>query len=200
MPRIHHRTRARVLLAVPLVALATVALVACGADSTSSSGTTTTAATKSTTTKPSGAGGAAAVSLAETDLGKVLVDAQGRTLYAFTPDTETKSNCNGGCAQAWPPTVASGTPTAGEGVTAELTVITRDDGTKQVAASGHPVYQYAGDTAAGETTGQGSGGTWYVLSADGSLVKSAAGGGSSSSTVPSSKSSTSTTSGSDYGY
>ncbi|UDY36316.1 COG4315 family predicted lipoprotein [Dermatobacter hominis] len=189
MPRTHRPARA--LLAIPLLLLAAAALVACGDDSSSSSGTTTTAGSKgASTTTSAGGGGGAAVSVADTDLGQVLVDAEGRTLYAFTPDSATKSVCTGGCAQAWPPTVANGTPTAGDGVTAELTVITRDDGTKQVAADGHPLYQYAGDTAAGETTGQGSGGTWYVLSADGSLVKSEAGAPSS----------TTTSTGSRYGY
>ncbi|HEY7969617.1 MAG TPA: hypothetical protein VID95_06435, partial [Candidatus Limnocylindrales bacterium] len=55
---------------------------------------------------------------------------------------------------AWPAlTLASGTPTKGDGVTGDLTVITRDDGTKQVTYNGQPLYYFAGDTAAGATNG-----------------------------------------------
>ncbi len=192
MPRTHRPSRARrSLLVVPLVLLAVTALAACGDDSSSSSGTTSTTSKQTTTTatSPGSAGTAATVSLGETDLGKVLVDADGRTLYAFTPDSATKSACTGSCAQAWPPAAATGTPTAGTGVTAKLTVLTRDDGTTQVVADGHPLYQYAGDAAAGDATGQGSGGKWYVVSAGGSPMKSAAGA-----------SSTTTTAGSSSGY
>ena len=189
MQHSHRPARYRSLLAIPFVLLAVIALVACGDDGSSSSSGTQ----KSTTTTGSanGAAGTATVALRKTDLGEVLVDAQGRTLYAFTPDSATSSACVDNCADLWPPTAAEGTPTAGDGVNAKLPVITRPDGSKQVAADGHPLYEYAGDSAAGDTTGQGSGGKWFVLSADGSLVKSDAG---------STGSSTSTTAGSRYGY
>ncbi len=191
MQHSHRPARRRSLLAIPFDLLAVMALVACGDDGSSSS----SGAPKSTTTAPaasgSGAAGTATVALRRTDLGEVLVDAQGRTLYAFTPDSATSSACVDNCADLWPPTAAEGTPTAGDGVDAKLTVITRPDGTKQVAADGHPLYEYAGDSAAGDTTGQGSGGKWFVLAADGSLVKSDAG---------STGSSPSTTAGSRYGY
>ena len=190
MQHSHRPARYRSLLAIPFVLLAVMALAACGDDGSSSS-SATQKSTTTTAASGSGAAGTATVALRKTDLGEVLVDAQGRTLYAFTPDSATSSTCVDNCADLWPPTAAEGTPTAGDGVDAKLTVITRPDGTKQVAADGHPLYEYAGDSAAGDTTGQGSGGKWFVLSADGSLVKSDAG---------STGSSTSTTSGSRYGY
>jgi predicted lipoprotein with Yx(FWY)xxD motif len=155
-------------LVVSLLLLATVALVSCGDsyDSSSANTTTTTAGSG-----PAGTdAGAATVALGDTDLGRVLVDADGRTLYAFTSDSATASTCTGGCAQAWPPATAPSSPAAGDGVTAAPSVITRDDGSKQVVAGEHPLYTYAGDATAGEATGQGSGGTWFVVAADGSLI------------------------------
>jgi predicted lipoprotein with Yx(FWY)xxD motif len=174
-----NRTRMH-LAEAALAVLAALVLAGCGDDSSSSSATTTAKATTTTeagsTTTASGA--AATVKVASSDLGKILVDAEGMTLYAFTPDTATTSACTGGCAAAWPPLAATGTPT-GDGVTGEITVIDRPDGTKQVVVAGHPLYTFASDAAAGDTTGQGSGGKWFVVSADGSLVKDAAGAGSS---------------------
>ncbi len=190
MQHSHRPARCRSLLAIPFALLAVMALAACGDDGSSSS-SATQKSTTTTAASGSGAAGTATVALRKTDLGEVLVDAQGRTLYAFTPDSATSSACVDKCADLWPPTAAEGTPTAGDGVDAKLTVITRPDGTEQVAADGHPLYEYAGDSAAGDTTGQGSGGKWFVLSADGSLVKSDAG---------STGSSTSSTAGSRYGY
>jgi predicted lipoprotein with Yx(FWY)xxD motif len=165
-----NRTRFQ-LAGAALTVLAALVLAGCGDDSSSSSATTTAA--KATTTTVA-ASSDATVKVAASDLGKILVDARGMTLYAFTPDTATSSACTGGCAAAWPPLTATGTPT-GEGVTGAITVIDRPDGTKQVVVAGHPLYTFASDAAAGDTTGQGSGGKWFVVSADGSLVKDAAG-------------------------
>jgi predicted lipoprotein with Yx(FWY)xxD motif len=156
-----------------LAVLAALALAGCGDDSSSSSATTTAKATTTTA-----ASSDATLKVASSDLGKILVDAKGMTLYAFTPDTATTSACTGGCAAAWPPLAATGTPT-GDGVTGEITVIDRPDGTKQVVVAGHPLYTFASDAAAGDTTGQGSGGKWFVVSADGSLVKDAGSAGAS---------------------
>jgi len=160
MPRI-----TPILLIVPLA----VVLAGCGNDSTDSAATTTATSTATTEKAP----GTATVKVATTDLGKILVDAEGRTLYAFTPDTATTSACTGGCASAWPPLTATGAPT-GDGVSADLTVITRPEGGTQVVAAGHPLYTFAGDAAAGDTTGQGSGGKWSVIAPDGSPVTASA--------------------------
>ena len=185
MPQLHPppprpgRPATRVLVLLPLVLVATLALAACGDDTSSSSGTTTTS---STTAASSGA--AATVAVSGTNLGKVLVDADGRTLYAFTPDTATRIACTGACAQAWPPAIAPATPT-GDGVTAAITVVARPDGTSQVVVGGHPLYRYVGDAAAGDTNGQGSGGKWFVVAADGSLVE---GSGSATTTTSTARS------------
>jgi predicted lipoprotein with Yx(FWY)xxD motif len=178
------RHRARALALLPLAVLLATAVAACGDDSSSSAATTTS---KATTTVPAATSGAASegtstVAVATTDLGRVLVDAKGMTLYAFTPDTATTSACTGGCASAWPALTATGTP-SGDGVTGRLTVIKRDDGTQQVVVAGHPLYTYAGDSARGDTTGQGSGGKWYVVAADGSPIKQAAASTSTSTTA-----------------
>ncbi len=174
---------ARALLVVGLL----VAVPACGDSTTGTStarpkATTTVAASTdaSTTTQPAGtAGGDATVRLVDSPYGKILTDGDGVTLYLFTKDSGTVSACNGGCLNAWPPVVASDTPTAGAGLhTEDLGSITREDGTKQVTFHGHPVYTYGGDSGPGEFTGQGSGGSWFVIGADGKAVKAETGAGS----------------------
>jgi len=105
------------------------------------------------------------------DLGDFIVDAQGRTMYVFLNDTSGASACDAECATNWPPaTVEEGTAlAAGNGVTAELGTLERDDGTVQLTLDGWPLYQYAGDAAPGDATGEGVGGVWFVARADGSV-------------------------------
>jgi predicted lipoprotein with Yx(FWY)xxD motif len=124
------------------------------------------------------------VNVRTTSLGKILVTAQGRTLYLFAPDKRGKSTCYGSCASYWPPLLVTGKPTAGTGVKASLLGVTvRKDGKHQVTYNGHPLYAYVGDTAAGKTSGEGldlSGGLWWVMSPAGTAVKnttSSSGGG-----------------------
>jgi len=115
---------------------------------------------------------AATVNLGDTSLGKVLVDGAGLTLYAFTADGGGKSACNGGCAANWPPLAGGAAPTLGAGLSAaDFASITRDDGSVQATFHGMPLYNYAGDKAAGDVNGQGLSGKWYVVGADGKLVK-----------------------------
>jgi predicted lipoprotein with Yx(FWY)xxD motif len=108
-------------------------------------------------------------------LGNILADNKGMTLYLYTKDTPGVSNCSGGCLAAWPAlTVPAGaTPVAGPGVTAKLGTITRSDGVLQVTANDMPLYYWAKDKAAGDVTGQGVGGVWYVLDPTGAMVKTA---------------------------
>ena len=114
---------------------------------------------------------AAPVSEAETDLGTVLVDAEGLTLYALTDDTDGVSTCDDACADAWPPlTVADDELPAGLDPNL-FSVAERSDGTFQLNAGKWPLYRYVGDAAPGDTNGQGSGGVWFVVAPDGSLVK-----------------------------
>ncbi len=94
-------------------------------------------------------------------LGTFLVDQNGMTLYIFDNDKEPgKSTCSAGCARAWPPYG----PKAGDPVAAApLSVITRDDGSKQYAYDGKPLYYFDKDKKAGDTTGQGAGDRWWVV-------------------------------------
>jgi len=120
---------------------------------------TTPAAAKATAAAASGATGATAattVKVAKVDGKDVLVDARGMTLYIFKNDVagNGKSVCNGGCATNWPPLkAADAAPTKGAGVTGDLTVVTRDDGSKQIAYKGLPLYFFQADTAAGDFKG-----------------------------------------------
>lgn len=94
-------------------------------------------------------------------LGTYLVDSKGMTVYIFDKDKESgKSTCNGGCAKSWPPFA----PKAGDpSAKAPLSIITRDDGTKQYAYKGRPLYYYEKDTKSGDTTGEGRGKVWWVV-------------------------------------
>jgi predicted lipoprotein with Yx(FWY)xxD motif len=118
----------------------------------------------------------ATVEVSDSDLGEILVDAEGMTLYVFTNDTEGTSNCSGDCLAQWPPlTVDEGEePVAGEGVSAELATIERDDGSVQVTANGLPLYYFAADQAAGDLNGQNVGGVWFVVGADGEMIQETA--------------------------
>jgi predicted lipoprotein with Yx(FWY)xxD motif len=129
------------------------------------------AAPPTTAASAAAATGAANITLADSSLGKIVVDADGKTLYAFMKDTGGTSTCSGACANSWPPAAATGTPTAGTGITGTLTTIARDDGTKQLKLGSWPLYHFAGDSAKGETNGQGSNNVWYVVGADGTPIK-----------------------------
>lgn len=111
------------------------------------------------------------VSTASTDLGTILVDGRGMTLYLFTQDTQDsgKSTCEGPCLAAWPPLL--GEPQAGTGVDAALLgTLVRSDGSTQVTYNGWPLYFWAQDSAPGDTTGQGVNQVWWVLDAAGDAV------------------------------
>ncbi|WP_405866349.1 SCO0930 family lipoprotein [Streptomyces sp. NBC_00005] len=103
------------------------------------------------------------------ELGKVLTDGAGLTLYRFDADTAEppKSSCDGDCAKTWPP-VPADDATAGAGIDkALLGEVTRSDGSKQLTIGGWPAYRYAKDAKAGDIAGQGVGGKWYALAPDG---------------------------------
>ncbi len=99
---------------------------------------------------------AMAQSVAETN---GMLTASGRTLYTFDKDAANKSNCNGGCAAAWPPFLAKD----GARASGDFRVITRDDGAKQWAWNEKPLYFFAADGQAGEAKGDGQGGVWHVV-------------------------------------
>ena len=104
-------------------------------------------------------------------LGKILVGSNGMTLYMYTKDAPNKANCAGNCLKSWPPFLTQGSPKAGDGVDASLIgSTTLADGTKIVTYNQMPLYYWAKDTKAGDTTGQNVGEVWYVVGPDGKPV------------------------------
>jgi predicted lipoprotein with Yx(FWY)xxD motif len=102
------------------------------------------------------------------ELGQIVVDARGMTLYRFDNDTgkPPMTNCYNDCAVAWPPVKVTGDPAAiqVEGIDKALIgEVARADGTKQVTIGGWPAYRFAKDAAAGDVKGQGVGGTWFAF-------------------------------------
>lgn len=91
-------------------------------------------------------------------LGTVLTDTKGMTLYYFDKDVAGKSNCNGKCATAWPPLMAG----AGAKAVDEFSVVVRDDGGKQWAHRGLPLYGWVKDEKPGDTTGHRFKNVWTV--------------------------------------
>jgi predicted lipoprotein with Yx(FWY)xxD motif len=139
---------------------------ACGSTtSTGSTASTPTAAATPTTAS------ASTIQTAQVTVnGKattILTDAHGRTLYYFTPDTVTKLACTGACAQTWPPLLftGSGTPTSSTSLSGTLSTLSDTNGT-QVEYGGYLLYTYSGDTAPGQTKGEGLFGKWYVATPD----------------------------------
>ena len=91
----------------------------------------------------------------------VLATPAGATLYTFDKDTANsgKSACNGPCATNWPPLAAQASDT-GSG---DWSIVTRDDGSRQWAFKGWPLYTYAKDAKAGDVSGDGKGNVWHVI-------------------------------------
>ena len=145
-------------------------IAACGSYTTTGggpygSGSTTPPAT---TTPTTGGNGSSAVVQTATVTVKgqsetVLTNAKGLTLYYFTPDSTTKTACTSGCPKVWPPLLftGSGTPLGDSSLSGMLSVLTDANG-NQVQYNGHLLYIYSGDTAAGQTTGAGLFGKWFV--------------------------------------
>lgn len=128
--------------------------------------------TASASEAPTGSGDAT-VMVADSEHGQILVDGEGRTLYLFTPDEETgEPTCYDDCAAAWPPLLAEGEITVGEGLDdSDLSTATRTDGGEQVKVGDWPLYYFANDAAAGDTNGQGLNGVWFVVSPEGEAIR-----------------------------
>jgi predicted lipoprotein with Yx(FWY)xxD motif len=155
-----------------ILAALTVALAACGGNDDGASGTAAPAAPATTAAQESGG---ATVAVASSRLGDILVDADGRTLYAFTKDKGDQSACSGACATNWP--ALTGTATAGTGAQASLlSTSMQANGTAQVTYDGRPLYYFAGDTKPGDTKGQGVSNVWFAVTASGALVEKQAAG------------------------
>jgi len=161
-----------------IAAVAALALIALGCGSDDSSSTTTsetTASTAATTATNASGSGQSAVTIDVSDnpdLGQILTDGDGRTVYLFEKDESDESYCSGKCAAAWPPVITGGGATAGSGAEQSLiSTIQREDGTEQVTYDGHPLYLYAGDAKPGDTAGNDLdqfGAEWYAVTPDGS--------------------------------
>jgi predicted lipoprotein with Yx(FWY)xxD motif len=172
--------RTRTWCSIFAFVLLAVLVAACGSTTTSGSGTTATSGGTTPTTSNGGrygSGGGTTPTTSST--GSViktatatvngasvtlLTNAQGLTLYYRTSDAPPSTVCSGGCAGAWPPLVMSGssTPTSATSLSGKLTIVSDANG-NQVEYNGHPLYTYSGDTAAGQTTGEGVGGVWHVV-------------------------------------
>jgi predicted lipoprotein with Yx(FWY)xxD motif len=196
--------KARYSFALPLLAL--LAIAGCGGSGGSSS--TGPANASATGPAPSGGGGSATVDVVDNpQLGKILVDSKGMTLYTFQKDVGTKSMCPGACAKIWPPLI-SGHPTAGSGVSAGMLGTTkRSDGTTEVTYAGHPLYTYVTDTSPGQVTGNGVntfGAIWNAVQPSGAKAplggSTPSSGGSSSGGYGSSSGGSTSSSGGAYNY
>lgn len=161
--RTAHLRRAAMLAVFPLL------LAACsGGDGANDEGSN--GPTAGTITEPAQD---ATVVVQDSDLGQIVVDAEGRTLYVLFADKNGKSTCYDDCEATWPPLTVDGEP-SGDGVDAELLGTTeRDDGTSQVTLNDQPLYYFASDEAPGDMNGQGIGDVWYVVSADGEAITKA---------------------------
>ncbi len=112
---------------------------------------------------------------ADATFGDIITDESGRVLYLWKRDEKDDSNCNGGCALAWPPLITRDAPTLGAGLAEDrLGTITRDDGSTQVTYNGWPLYYWFRDSDPGDTLGQEVGRTWYVLSSHGAAIHTVA--------------------------
>ena len=110
------------------------------------------------------------VAVEDSELGQIVVDSEGRTLYVFLVDETSESTCYDDCEANWPPLTVDGEP-AGDGVDAALLGTTeRQDGSTQVTLDGHPLYHFAGDETADDVNGQGVGDVWYVVSPEGEAI------------------------------
>ena len=165
-----------------------LALAACGSSSkkAATSPTTASAGSSATTAASGGYGGATATTIAATatttaagstsgatvqvatvgTLGKVLVTADGHTLYLFEKDTGTTSACTGQCMGAWPPYTSMNAPTAGTGVTAAKLTTATGSAPHQVVYNGHLLYEFSGDKKAGDANGVGIP-SWYPVTPQG---------------------------------
>ena len=147
-----------------LLAAGALVLAGCGGGEPSAGSTRGTAAATDATLRT-----------ADSDLGEIVVDADGRSVYVFDRDEpgSGKSSCSGECVEQWPPVLAGdGTPVA-DGVDGRLGTLERGDGALQVTLDGSPLYLFAGDGSPGDLTGQAVQGVWWVVGPDGQRVPEA---------------------------
>jgi predicted lipoprotein with Yx(FWY)xxD motif len=171
------------LYGLALAALFALGLLAgCGSSNdTSSDSSAAASTTKTAASDPVPASGPATINTAQFEIGTVLVNREGKTLYLFEKDTSAESTCSDACAESWPPVTTDGTPLHGDGVIVSMLGMSkRSDGTTQVTYGGRPLYSYSGDSSPGDTRGQEAdafGGEWYAVGANGKKVEGDGAGG-----------------------
>lgn len=178
----------RLALGFSALALGAAVLTGCGggngpaADQASNDGygaasSSAAAAPSSTGSGTMGTSAGTDLATADSDLGKIVVDGKGMTLYYFTKDTKgTKTSaCTGECLDAWPIAVAAGDKPVVDGVSGTVGTIDAPDGSKQLTLNGMPLYYFAQDKEPGDTLGQGLNDVWYVAAPDGEMITTAPG-------------------------
>jgi predicted lipoprotein with Yx(FWY)xxD motif len=158
----------RIGLALATATLAGLALAGCSAPEPTAPEPTTEVSEPAP--EPTTESEPAALKVADTSLGSIVVDAAGMTVYYYDADTAGSgvSTCSGGCLAAWPAVHGEAGVTV-EGITAEVGS-TGTDGQPQLTLNGLPLYYYRDDAAPGDVTGQALGGVWWVVAPDGSKI------------------------------
>jgi predicted lipoprotein with Yx(FWY)xxD motif/plastocyanin len=138
--------------------------------------TAKTEATAEATKESVASNASATVMVADSKLGKILVDDKGMTLYMFKKDANGESACYDACATNWPPLLSKEKPQVGAGADGSLLgTVARKDGNMQVTYNKMPLYYFAKDKAPGDTNGQEVGDVWYVVGPDGKVIEAAEG-------------------------
>jgi predicted lipoprotein with Yx(FWY)xxD motif len=159
---------------IALSILIVMLIAACGSSTSSGGGSYGSSGSNSPATPPPTSGSTSPPAVVHTATVTVrgqseivLTDTRGLTLYYFTPDSATQSACTGSCAQAWPPLLFSGSGdlTSSTSLSRKLSAQMDANG-NQVEYNGHLLYTYSGDTASGQTNGEGLLGKWFVATPD----------------------------------
>ena len=169
---LRHRRRGRLTAVAALGLLPLAFTSACAAGSQAATAAQAVATPVYTSDADTPANNAA-LSVANSALGRIVVDDQGFTLYAYSHDSASppKATCDGECALTWEPVSAQDGTVSVEGVGQGLVgEVTRSDGTKQMTLGGWPLYRYDPDQKPGDTNGQGQGGLWFAVGPDGKKV------------------------------
>jgi predicted lipoprotein with Yx(FWY)xxD motif len=165
----------QLLLAAAAPLVIALAAVACGSSPSGSSYSSDPYGPPVKASAPNRIVGSAKVGIANSTLGRIVVDGKGRTLYLFEKDAHRRSACYGQCAKDWLPVLTHGKPMALAGVTqSRLGVSRRANGSEQASYAGHPLYRFVEDKKAGQIRGEGSqdfGAGWGVLSPAGKEVE-----------------------------
>ena len=181
MRTITARIRLGALTAGAAAALLALAACSSGGRAGSGYGAPASPSPSSSSSSSASASGGEILKTGSTTLGTVVVDGKGLTAYVFDKDTANsgKSVCTGACAAQWPAIEATSDHPTVTGVTGTIGTITGVDGKKQVTLNGWPLYTFAEDTSAGDVTGQGFAGIWWVVGPDGTKIMSASSSSSS---------------------